>query len=116
MCSEFGCLFRALLASVLIAKHHSWHLLRPSSRSKYCSPTRSSYQTGRFPIHVNVLNLDMSVHNPADPVSGFAGVPRNMTGIAEKLASAGYQTHFAGSEVLRSAESHRRPDSAPRST
>ena len=38
----------------------------------------------------------MSVHNPADPVSGFAGVPRNMTGIAEKLASAGYQTHFAG--------------------
>ena len=57
---------------------------------KYCSPSRSSYQSGRFPYHVNVLNDDMSVANPADPVSGFAGIPRNMTGIAEKLKTAGY--------------------------
>ena len=61
---------------------------------KYCSPSRSSYQSGRLPYHVNVLNTDMNNHNPADPVSGFAGVPRNMTGIATKLKSAGYATHM----------------------
>ena len=31
----------------------------------------------------------MNNHNPQDPVSGFAGIPRNMTGIATKLKSAG---------------------------
>ena len=41
---------------------------------KYCSPTRSSLQSGRLPIHVNVLNADMSSYNPQDPVSGFAGM------------------------------------------
>ena len=66
---------------------------------KYCSPTRSSYQTGRYPYHVNVLNDDMAIHNAEDQVSGFAGVPRNMTGLAEKLAQAGYSTHFG--ELLR---------------
>ena len=63
---------------------------------KYCSPSRSSYQTGRMPIHVNVLNDDESIWNPADPVAGFAAVPRNMTGISAKLKSAGYATHFSG--------------------
>jgi arylsulfatase B len=63
---------------------------------KYCSPTRSTIQSGRLPIHVNVLNADANVHNPADPVSGFAAVPRNMTGIASKLRQAGYATHMAG--------------------
>lgn len=38
----------------------------------------------------------MNNHNPADPVSGFAGVPRNMTGIAAKLKTAGYATHMIG--------------------
>ncbi len=56
---------------------------------KYCSPSRSSYQSGRYPYHVNVVNVDMNNHNPQDPVSGFAGIPRNMTGIATKLKSAG---------------------------
>lgn len=41
----------------------------------------------------------MAIHNAEDQVSGFAGVPRNMTGIAEKLAEVGYSTHFG--EVLR---------------
>ena len=45
---------------------------------KYCSPTRSSVQSGRLPYHVNVLNDDMSIWNKQDPVAGFAGVPRNM--------------------------------------
>eukprot|EP00036_Acanthoecidae_sp_10tr_P003623 CAMPEP_0182938072 /NCGR_PEP_ID=MMETSP0105_2-20130417/43199_1 /TAXON_ID=81532 ORGANISM="Acanthoeca-like sp., Strain 10tr" /NCGR_SAMPLE_ID=MMETSP0105_2 /ASSEMBLY_ACC=CAM_ASM_000205 /LENGTH=553 /DNA_ID=CAMNT_0025077337 /DNA_START=14 /DNA_END=1675 /DNA_ORIENTATION=+ len=63
---------------------------------KFCSPTRCAIQSGRAPIHVNVINADPSVYNPDDPVGGFAGIPRNMTGIAEVLARAGYATHYAG--------------------
>lgn len=48
---------------------------------------RLPLQSGRLPVHVNVLNLLPNVWNPADPVSGFAGVPRNMTGIAAKVRS-----------------------------
>jgi arylsulfatase I/J len=29
-------------------------------------------------------------------VSGFAAIPRNMTGIAAKMAAGGYATHMAG--------------------
>ena len=57
---------------------------------KYCSPTRSAIQSGRNPYHVNPLNAAPDISNPADPVSGFAAIPRNMTGIATKMAAAGY--------------------------
>lgn len=63
---------------------------------KFCSPTRCAIQTGRAPIHVNVINAAPEVHNASDPVAGFAGIPRNMTGIAEIMRSAGYSTHYAG--------------------
>mmetsp|Transcript_102143 Transcript_102143/g.264492 ORF Transcript_102143/g.264492 Transcript_102143/m.264492 type:complete len:552 (-) Transcript_102143:228-1883(-) len=63
---------------------------------KYCSPTRSAIQSGRNPVHVNVLNILDSTYNPKDPVSGFAEMPRNMTGIAEHLLRAGYETHMYG--------------------
>eukprot|EP00729_Bicosta_minor_P018749 gene18749-28568_t len=63
---------------------------------KFCSPTRCALQSGRFPTHVNVLNDDMDVYNPNDPVSGFAGIPRNMTGMAEHMKAAGYKTHQTG--------------------
>eukprot|EP00958_Prasinococcus_capsulatus_P000095 scaffold3_cov389-Prasinococcus_capsulatus_cf.AAC.16 len=63
---------------------------------KFCSPTRSALQSGRNPIHVNVQNLDPYNHNPDDPVGGFSAIPRNMTGIAAKMASAGYATAMAG--------------------
>jgi hypothetical protein len=59
-----------------------------------CSPTRSAIQSGRNPAHVNVLNADPATFNASDRVSGAAGVPRNMTGVATKLAAAGYRTHF----------------------
>ena len=62
----------------------------------YCSPSRSAIQTGRNPIHVNVNNDGLMIHNPADPVSGFAGIPRNMTTIAWKMREGGYQTYFFG--------------------
>eukprot|EP00041_Stephanoeca_diplocostata_P019448 m.419703 g.419703 ORF g.419703 m.419703 type:complete len:551 (+) comp21308_c0_seq1:304-1956(+) len=63
---------------------------------KFCSPTRSALQSGRNPIHVNLENVDVTVHNPSDPISGFQGIPRNMTGIAEKMRSAGYYTAMVG--------------------
>ena len=63
---------------------------------KYCSPSRSAFQSGRNPYHVNGLNAEPDVSNPSDPVSGFAGIPRNMTGIATKLAAAGYRTAAFG--------------------
>ena len=62
-----------------------------------CSPSRSAAQTGRNPIHVNVQNLDPIFYNRNDNVSGFAGVPRPMTAIAQLLRDrAGYRTHFFG--------------------
>ena len=63
---------------------------------KFCSPTRSAIQTGRAPIHVNVVNTPPEWHNASDPVSGFGGIPRNMTGIATIMGGAGYSTHYAG--------------------
>jgi arylsulfatase I/J len=59
---------------------------------RFCSPSRSSFLSGRNPIHVNVGNDQLTLVNPADPVSGFAGIPRNMTSIAQKLKNAGYAT------------------------
>ena len=86
---------------------------------KYCSPTRTAIQSGRNPYHVNPLNADPDIYNPADPVSGMASMPRNspsplrqnlelmkltsaaclfaVTGMAMKMAAAGSdQTHMFG--------------------
>lgn len=63
---------------------------------KFCSPTRSSIQSGRNPIHVNVQNVDPTRSNPADPVSGFSAIARNMTGLAMHLQGAGYATAAVG--------------------
>ena len=61
----------------------------------FCSPSRSALMTGRLPIHVNDRNGPAS-YNPNDPVAGFSGIPPKMTGIAEKLKGAGYETHMVG--------------------
>lgn len=78
----------ALAAQGVILDRHYTH--------RFCSPSRSAFQTGRAPIHVNVLNDAIGDVNKKDPVSGFSGIPRNMTSIAEKLASVGYDTVMAG--------------------
>ena len=70
--------------------------LNRSYSYRFCSPTRSSLQSGRLPTHVNIKNLEPDVRNPADPVAGFAAIPRNMTGIATKMRAAGYATHQVG--------------------
>ena len=63
---------------------------------RFCSPSRCSLLSGRLPIHVNDKNEPVSNYNPNDKVSGFAGIPRNMTTISQKLKSAGYATHQVG--------------------
>ncbi|XP_065179088.1 arylsulfatase B-like [Sycon ciliatum] len=63
---------------------------------KFCSPSRCSLMSGRLPIHVNMVNDGPDSNNPKDPVSGFQGIPRNMTGIASKMKAAGYVTHHVG--------------------
>ena len=64
---------------ITLERHYTFH---------FCSPSRSAFHTGRNPIHVNVLNTDLAAANVTDPVSGFAGIPRNMTTIAAKSATA----------------------------
>ena len=63
---------------------------------KFCSPSRSSLLSGRLPIHVNDLNVPLFKYNPKDPVSGYGGIPPNMTDISSKLSSAGYISHHVG--------------------
>lgn len=63
---------------------------------KVCSPSRSSLISGRLPIHVCDENVPPNHYNPSDPVSGFEGIPRNMTGIGTKMADGGYITHQVG--------------------
>ena len=63
---------------------------------KFCSPSRSCLMSGRLPIHVNVQNAHPDIYNPDDPISGFAGIPRNMTGLATKIKKGGYAAHQVG--------------------
>ena len=72
---------------VILTNHYAY---------KICSPSRSSLQSGRLAVHVNTVNTGVTVANPNDPVSGFAGIPRNMTCMANKLKLAGYDTHAVG--------------------
>ena len=55
---------------------------------KFCSPTRSSFLSGRLPLHVNQQN-----HPP--PMPG-GGVPLGMTTVGDILQRQGYATHHAG--------------------
>ena len=55
-----------------------------------CSPTRSSFISGRLPLHVNVLNTDPATFN--ESTGEGAGVATEMTGIGQVMARAGYTT------------------------
>eukprot|EP01084_Bolivina_argentea_P317738 550936_1 len=55
-----------------------------------CSPTRSSVQSGRLPVHDNLSNS-------AAQGNVYSGIAPNYTCIAERLQNdAGYNTHFVG--------------------
>jgi arylsulfatase A-like enzyme len=63
---------------------------------KYCSPTRSSLQSGRNPIHVNVLN-SLHMYNPnSTDTAGVSGIALNFTTLPEKMRLAGYVPHAVG--------------------
>ena len=57
-----------------------------------CSPTRSALQSGRLPMHVNIVNADPTIYNASESTGTGAGIPRNMTCMASKLKQAGYAT------------------------
>ena len=76
---------------------------------RFCSPSRSSFLTGRNCIHVNTGNDPLTLWNPADPVSGYAGIPINMTAIASKLAGVGYNTIQSGKWHVRNPHPNLRP-------
>ena len=54
---------------------------------KYCSPSRASLLTGRWPHHVHQWN---------PPIDATVGLNINMTLLPAKLKQAGYQTHMVG--------------------
>lgn len=53
-----------------------------------CTPSRSTYMTGRLPMHVQ--------QTLANPDVQTAGIPRNMTALPAKLSEAGWKTHVVG--------------------
>ena len=54
---------------------------------KYCSPSRASFLTGRWPHHTHQSNMLEGAQ---------MGLNINMTTIASKLKTAGYKTHMVG--------------------
>ena len=64
----------------------------------YCSPSRCALQTGRNPLHVNVLNSAIGQHNGDGGPSGAGvqGAARDFTGLGERMRSAGYWTAAIG--------------------
>jgi len=60
-----------------------------------CTPSRSSFMSGRLPMHVQ-----NGLPNPEDSI---CGVPFNMTGLGVKMKSAGYETAFVGKWASRFA-------------
>merc|ERR1712227_719868 len=78
---------RLIHKGILLERHYAY---------KICSPSRSALQSGRFGQHVNSVNTGVTYWNPGDNVSGFAGIPRNMTGVAQKMRQGGYRTHMVG--------------------
>ena len=54
---------------------------------KYCSPSRASFLTGRWPHHAHQWNF---------PPNASVGTNLNMTMLPAKLKQAGYATHMVG--------------------
>ena len=55
---------------------------------RYCSPSRASFLTGRWPHHAHQWNID--------PPNAAVGLNINMTALPAKLKQAGYSTHMVG--------------------
>eukprot|EP00413_Alexandrium_margalefii_P010937 CAMPEP_0204530748 /NCGR_PEP_ID=MMETSP0661-20131031/10787_1 /ASSEMBLY_ACC=CAM_ASM_000606 /TAXON_ID=109239 /ORGANISM="Alexandrium margalefi, Strain AMGDE01CS-322" /LENGTH=677 /DNA_ID=CAMNT_0051536853 /DNA_START=48 /DNA_END=2081 /DNA_ORIENTATION=+ len=72
---------------VILERHYSYRI---------CGPSRSALLSGRLGSHVLAKNVAVTAQNKDDPVSGFAGIPRNMTGMGAKVREGGYRTHYVG--------------------
>eukprot|EP00931_Biecheleriopsis_adriatica_P120159 TRINITY_DN95289_c0_g1_i1.p1 TRINITY_DN95289_c0_g1~~TRINITY_DN95289_c0_g1_i1.p1 ORF type:complete len:557 (+),score=80.74 TRINITY_DN95289_c0_g1_i1:33-1703(+) len=66
-----------------------------------CTPSRSSLQSGRLPVHI--------LTELAGPCDSNGAIPRNMTGIAAVLKRAGYATHQVGKWDAGMATPHHTP-------
>jgi arylsulfatase A-like enzyme len=75
MTSHFGDLANA---GITLDRHHTY---------MYCSPTRRSFLSGRFPAHI-------TGQQPAGTCSNL--LPLNFTLLPGKLKQAGYQAHMVG--------------------
>ena len=71
----------------------------------WCSPSRSAFLSGKVLIHVNDGSCERC-YNPDDPVSGYGGIPRNMTVFVTKLQSVGYSTYQVGKWHVGSATTY----------
>jgi arylsulfatase A-like enzyme len=69
-----------LVANGIELNRHYVHMM--------CTPSRASLQTGRLPVHI--------ITKLAGPCDENGAIPRNMTGLAAKLRTAGYATHQVG--------------------
>jgi len=61
-----------------------------------CGPSRAALLSGRDPMHVNYVNNGAMAWNPENRISGYGGVPPNMTLIGTKMKEAGYNTAYTG--------------------
>ena len=62
--------------------------------------------SGRLPVHVNMVNDDMSMWNPDDPISGFAGIPRCVKPLTRKCRTPPNNTCCTPCHMLPRAASH----------
>jgi len=83
----------AIVAEGVHLRRHYVHLM--------CTPTRTSVQSGRLPVHVST-----SLANPEKP---NCGIPRNMTGMAAVMKKANYKTHLVGKWDAGMATPHHTP-------
>ena len=66
---------------VVLMRHHTY---------LWCSPTRRSFLSGRFPVHISGMQ--------APTESNY--LPLQFTILSEKLAAAQYESHFIGKHHL----------------
>ena len=68
----------------------------------FCSPSRSSFFSGRLPVHVQLGNVQPDMPN--------AGVPAAMTTLPERLRDLGWAAHISGKYDIGAATAAHTPE------